>query len=398
MPVLEDEPMTTETDVSTTFLTENVVLMSPTLSVWRGHIQLPKGAEVNVGGRIVTEAVTTPRVKLMTDKFPVDADNKPWKARFDTITARISALKNRFSVGFAVNGVRIIPKSAVSSFMGQLFGQTIGSLKYQLARGEDGLMSSYELGRLRERLGAATPIERLGDATPVYDPLKTEQSVAYCFWEAVNAFTADYASIMQQLEAKCPCWDAIRARIPQTTAAMRGKFNLSVTPMELATDTAGQPTVLSLGDLNEHADVIRQACTEQVELAIASMIREPREELARTLENVENLISRNGRVTARTFETVRRALEKLEDFKFVATDRLLQQMAEVKTLLNNVAPADLRAVDGTIPRIAETFRSQIGQIRAEVSSAEEMERTMQQLNGGRPSRAMLFMDNDDVES
>lgn len=361
------------TQVHTDLLGKRVLLLSPTLSLWRGQVRLPSKAEVHMDDRVLdAENVTQPRVKLMTNKYPVDSDGKPWKARFDACSSRLTALKSQFSVGFPISGVRIIPREAAAGFMTQLFGDTIGSLRASAAKLRDNGLP-YAARALENRIGQTRDIWAdmdCSDKTPVYNPEVSQQSIAYEFWESVRLFVADYPEVIRQIRERNDCWDLVSRSVPANPRAMLAKFNLGVFPIELS---GGTPNAVSLADLEAHAAVVRETCQQQVEMAIESMIAEPRRELAETLQNIETLIADNGRVTSRTFDRVRRAMEKLRNFSFVANDALMARISQLDQILEDTVPSSLSSTTAESTAAARAFSATIAAVRTEVSDPGIME-------------------------
>ena len=383
-----------DVQINTDLLGQRVLLLSPTMSRWAGRLQLPSAkAEVHMNHQILdANAVTTPCVKLMTKHYPLDSDNKPWKARFDAISNRLTALKAQYSVGFAVNGVRIIPKAIASEFMQKLFGPTIGYLTKK--------MEEYqEQGRNREANEIADRIfdarEAWGDfpsssRTPVHDPTVTQQSIAYEFWASVLEFVGDYDNIMRQIETRGECWEYVRTKIPKSKEAMFRKFDLGVFPIELSGTAPGQ---VSMKDLEDHADVVRETCQRQVQLAIESMIAEPRRELAETIENIETLIADRGKISTRTFDRVHRAMEKLNNFSFVANDALMERLQRLNTMLDTTVPARLTDTDAATVASTAAFAAELASIRQDLVDPGIMEQDLMSL--GCHSRAIIF--DEDTE-
>jgi hypothetical protein len=389
--------MLNESDVqiNTDLLGQRVLLLSPTMSRWAGRLQLPSSkAEVHMNHQVLdANAVTTPCVKLMTKQYPLDSDGKPWKARFDAISNRLTALKTQYSVGFAITGVRIIPKATASEFMQKLFGPTIGYLTKKVKEYE-------EQGRNREANELADRIfdarDKWGDfpsssRTPVYDPTTEQQSIAYEFWDSVLEFVGDYDNVMRQLETRGECWEYVRTKIPKSKEAMFRKFDLGVFPIELSGTAPGQ---VSMEDLENHADVVRETCQRQVQLAIESMIAEPRRELAETIENIETLIADRGKISTRTFDRVHRAMEKLNNFSFVANAELMTRLQQLNTMLDTTVPARLNDTDAATVASTAQFAAELASIRQELVDPGVMERDLMSL--GCHSRAIIF-DEDQQE-
>jgi len=366
------------------------------MSIWRGQIQLPGKTEVHLDDQVLNaDAVTMPRVKLMTKQYPKDSSGTPWKSRFDTCSSRLQALKNQYSVNFPIHGVRIVPKAAAADFMHKLFGPTLGSLRAERnrLRESEPYTAASKIEDLEERIRYT--LELWGniptsDSTPVYDPNTETQSIAYEFWTAVREFVSNYTDIVDQIRVRTQCWDVVSRKIPQSAKAMLRKFDLGVFPVELS---GGSASGVTLEDLSTHADVVRETCARQVQLAIESMIMEPRRELAESLQNVETLIQDRGRLSERTFTKVRRAIEKLNTFSFVANEGLLQKIQQLNTLLDDTVPSRLQLDTATAN--TQAFSAAIAEIRTEIADRDLMASDLVAFGGHR--RAIFLDDDSDAE-
>lgn len=384
-----------DVQINTDVLGQRVLLLSPTMSRWAGRLQLPSAkAEVHMNDHVLdANAVTTPCVKLMTKQYPLDSDGKSWKARFDTVSTRLVALKNHYSVGFAIAGVRIIPKGIASEFMQKLFGPTIGYLTKKMDEYQELGMHS-EANEIADRIfDARDKWEDFPSSsrTPVFDPSVEQQSIAYEFWNNVLEFVGDYDNVMRQIETRGECWEYVRTKIPKNKQEMFRKFDLGVFPIELSGTAPGQ---ISMEDLENHADVVRETCQRQVQLAIESMIAEPRRELAETIENIETLIADRGKISTRTFDRVHRAMEKLNNFSFVANDALMTRLQQLNTMLDTTIPARLNDTDADTVASTAAFAAELASIRQDLVDPGIMERDLMSL--GCHSRAIIF-DEDSQE-
>ena len=62
-------------------------LVAPSLSVYRGQYQLEsRHLDIRVDERSIdTKKVTTPKVKVVSDMFPLRRDGKPWLSVFKAL-------------------------------------------------------------------------------------------------------------------------------------------------------------------------------------------------------------------------------------------------------------------------------------------------------------------------
>ena len=122
------------------------------------------------------------------------------------------------------------------------------------------------------------------------------------------------------------------------------------------------------------------------------MIAEPRKELAETIQNIETLIANQGRITARTFDRVRRAMEKLSNFSFVSNTDLLDRMNRLNAMLNTT-PSQLNTADMVTAVSTVNFANELASIRQTLEDRDIMESDLVAFGGS--SRALKFDDDDD---
>jgi len=165
--------------------------------------------------------------------------------------------------------------------------------------------------------------------------------------------------------------------------------DLGVFPIELTGNTPGEVT---MEDLENHADIVRETCQRQVQIAIESMVREPRAELAGAIENIENLIRDNGKITVRTFDRVHRAMEKLNNFSFVTNNELMERLQRLNTMLDTTIPSRLRADQPENAVSTAAFSKALSEVRQEVMDRGIMESDLMSLGCG--SRAIMLDDDE----
>ncbi len=367
-------------------LEHRVLLLCPTLSWWKGQYQLPrKTTETMSEGKTVDkEDITTPRAKLMTDKYPVDRSGQPWQKRFQKIDSRLGALKDRFSVPFPISGVRIVPKARGQELMDEMYGLTIGRLRKRIRNCHDRGLSDAAYAAQRQLENA---LQREGENarsnTPVFDSSKPtdSQSIAYDLHVAATEFCNDWARIRAEIADKNDVFEQVSAKVPTNGGLIREKFALDVVPVELAGGLT-RSNALTQDDLEEHNDIVREACHRRVEEAIETMIQGPREQLAEALAGLKSLIERDGQVTQKSFKPVRAAIAKIRMFDFVANETLLNQIDQLETRLNITQPNSLDSVTAA----NNGFTTAITGFMDEVQDARNQSRDMDEF--GRDFRAI----------
>lgn len=305
-----------------------VALLIPSIHYWRGMYQLTTSAgyiDVRVSGDVLNERdVTAPRAKLLDATTPCDADGTPWLHRFRLIDNSYKRLIGRFSVPLGGAGVRIVPLRAVTEFLEHLEG-------------------------VRESM--RTMVQEFCDTLP---------------------------DVLQQIRAAKPAtlWSAVCTRIPDTPAAMRRKFYIECTPFELG--GTGAPSEVSMADLAESSNLLRESIQRKIEEAIEAMISTPRMELAQALVSLSDLIGRDGRVTAKSYQPVYAAIEKLRLFTFAADDELLRIIASLERRLDNTVPATLTSD----AEIGASFRNTLAAVVNEITDAAKLARDQAAFGGG----------------
>lgn len=368
--------MVIEADNIDTFLTDNVVLLAPTLSLWQGQYQLPTSKTKTTVDDVVVEEgdVTTPRAKLFSKKYPLDQHGVPWQKRFQEINSSLTKLKNSMSVAFPINGVRILPKASVAGFLERVYGDTVGRIKQRL---ENGFYTDA-----RERDAKAMAYEQqysqLPDDTPIFNPLIEEQSLAYTLRAAAIEFCEDLDAIYVQM-SQSTVWEQVKHKVPKKASDMLSRFQIDVLPIEVA----AAPTTSTIGEFRNHMDVVREACRRRAEEAIDAMISEPREQLDKALAELQELIARQGQVSERSFDATRRAMEKIRLFECVADSTMLSKMAELDKALKT-PPRQIRDNQA----IASNFSAAIASVQAEVVSETARATAMDKFNPLRASRAI----------
>lgn len=297
-------------------LEEHVVLLALHISRWRGVYHLPEDSVAVAvdGANVATTSVTVPRARLMTESYPVSVTGQPWVARFNAVENKLRKQIDSLSVPFPIRGVRIVP--------------------------------------LRRHQAV------LDYVTAARDEM----------YHLAHEFVQTLPDILEQIRANTDprVWAYVVDNIPRSPAAMAKKFNIGLIPVRLAGRTA---QTLSLHDLGAYANMVQDTVVATVREAIESMITGPREELAEALRNLDELLSRSGRVTQRTFDVVRRAIDKLRAFEFVANEDLLRQIRSFEQRMQATDPRSL--IDQASVRL--TFRSALDSLLKEAQDEVKAE-------------------------
>lgn len=134
-------------------------------------------------------------------------------------------------------------------------------------------------------------------------------------------------------------WEQAKALIP-SLGSLLGSTRVDIVSI---------PFGLAMGQLRRAGErsFLQQARArtgEMVEQVMHQVIAGPRQELADAVTNMAELIARDGNVSVRTVAPIRRAIEKLQVFDFVADDVLRARLADLSNMLDGVVPAEQNSV------------------------------------------------------
>lgn len=337
MPTMAEPLSTGRTPAAS--LQERILLVAPTMGYWRGHYKL-RNAKVTIGEQeIDKKKTTTPQTKLMQSS----EYTKAWEKKFADLDNERHTIVDSFSRTFPITGVRIIPRTAASAFFDALIGKC------------------DDAGR------------------PLYDSAKTKQSLAFRLQEEANDFVNSYDRVLAEIRRNQPAeiWNFVHKLIP-TKAEMRDKFYLDILPIELQGAGAEQVT---RGDLEQYDHLVRQSTLRMVDEAVNEMIAGPRNELAKAIEDLHDLISRDGRVRDSSFNGVRNAISQIRLFSFVANDDLLAKIRELEQRIGTTVAADLDSVTATNNGLLTALTAMKQEVTDEIKRSEDVERFGKELRG-----------------
>lgn len=337
----------------------------------------------------------------------------------------------------SINGARIVPKHKGVEFFAELIGLTLGKLRRDLkrAQNEGNLERQTHLeNQIAEALRASP---HAMDSTAVFDPTlgPDEQSFSYRWDQLADEFCADLedrsdlaipavppegsegtveevpanrgnatypprlneeGNVVEGPDGKPVCdpipthhgvltqirtgldltapgvWPLVQNRVPASRDQMRSKFYSSVFPVELA--TGSQFTGVTADLLSDYRDVVDQAMEAAVNGCIEEVIERPREELRVAMENLKELINRDGRVTARSFEPIYAAIDKLKLFSFACDEEMLQTLDTLSRRMGNTIPTSLNRVTAA----NNGFTAALDSVMAEIDDADRAARDFEE--------------------
>lgn len=306
-------------------LEQQVVLVAPSLGIWQGRYQI-SDAKVSVQGghEVDSKAVTKPQLKILE----LSELGKEHAKIFRAIHTAKSQCVDKYSVPFPIDGVRIIPRTAISAFFNEMVGKS-----------ENGI--------------------------PQYDHDREVQSVAYRLQVAADDFAADYPRIIEQARAAADSaiWSRVAGRIPRQMA-IRSKFYLTIAAVRLA---GGSDSRLSADEMLGMSDFLRSSLAAQVREAVESMVQGPRDQLAEAVTNLQELINKGGRVTSKSFNPIRAAIEKIQQFAFLATPQLMETIQSLEQRMGIVTPSELDQATAVSSGLSDLLSS----VQRAVTDAEE---------------------------
>jgi hypothetical protein len=337
--------MTTMTDTLPTgisaaqALQSHVLLLAPTMGYWKGQYQI-RDADVMVGTEKVERTkATRPQTKLL-ESSPW---TKSWQKQFMDLDNERHTIVHAMSSSFPLRGVRQIPRAVAGKVFNQLIGHTDDK------------------------------------GNPVYDSSQEIQSLAYRLHTAADDFVDQYDRLLQEIKDNQPesIWRHAQHQIPKRSE-MRSKFYLDVLPVELAGSSGGS---ITRGDLERYSNQIQQSTMRMVNEAVEEMIAGPRDELAKAIESLHGLISRDGHVSDRSFNGVRAAISKIQLFSFVATDDLLGKIHELEVRVGNTDAASLNHATATNNGLLTALAAVQEEVTSELHRAADVRRFGQNLRG-----------------
>ena len=188
----------------------------------------------------------------------------------------------------------------------------------------------------------------------------------------------DYGAHVQ-LCASLREWPSLRRRLRDAREAFAERFPLNETQWRewisdevRATKGRRKRRGKVVGALFERAvadyqSVVDTALAAAVDNCIENVIEGPRDELVQAISNLEDLIARNGHVTAKSFKPIYAAMEKLRMFGFACTPEMLERISELENRMGNTVPTSLDSVTAANNGFSALCRS----IREEVADAEQ---------------------------
>lgn len=336
-------PLTTNFTPAASLLSR-VILVAPSLRRWQGQYRL-RNAEIRLNGeKLDTKKTTGTRTKLLE----TSGDRvKAWKERFVAFESDRKTIVEKYSTTFPINGVRIVPRDKAEEFFDAMVG----------------------------------PVDRQGQ--PVFQVGRDVQSLAYRVAQTADRFVEDYDNVIDDIRAhQDPAvWSYISKIIPEKHR-MRERFGLDIAPVELQ-GSGGTSTVRTTReDLQRYDQLVQASTLRLVDQAVEEMIAGPRDQLAKELGDLHELISRDGRITDRSFNGVREAIAKIRSFSFVATDDLLRQIEDISTRIGAVqVPANLDSATATSNGLLTALDTLRDDVEDEVRRAEDVERFGRSLRG-----------------
>jgi len=294
-------------------LTKHVILANPTVgnpTVGGFKYQLGtagQDVEISVGGHTIDKKhVTKPQFKV----FDLCDELKEIRKKFRQLDTKIDNLTGFESVS-VTRGIRAFPIHGFKTYMDKLVGET-----------RDG-----HVIQRKETDGTPVPFE--------------EQSFLYQLKYLARDLTNRWPQILSMMEenAESHVWDQVKHKLPQA-ATLAAAHYISIFPVYLQ---AGEELKIGAEDIVGYEEHFREAVTGRIEQVIDSMVGEPRKLLAEKLNDLHELIQRNGKVTEKSFRPIREAIAKIRHFRFIANDDLLRQIEGMEKRLELTDASELNS-------------------------------------------------------
>jgi hypothetical protein len=146
-------------------------------------------------------------------------------------------------------------------------------------------------------------------------------------------------------------YELVKAQIPDlSTMLASARIDMVSIPFGMA-----MSQLKRAGNNSFLADA-RARTAEMIEQVTMQLIAGPRQELADSIENLRALISRNGSVSTKSVTPIRRAMEKLAMFDFVADPRLASRITELSRTLDGIVPAEQNSLTSSDNGLLEVLR------------------------------------------
>lgn len=252
---------------------KKVAFVSVTIHMWRGRYQI-KNAEITVDETQLDKELTSlPHWRLVPAK---------WQKKFTTIEMKIRSTLQKKSLQLPIRGVDVLPREAVSDVF-----KTIDDI-----------------------------IEN--ELNPV-----------------VDEFCDYWPTALEQLKESLPenQWNKLKHKIPEDAESLRKKFYVT----KYVIPVSGTNFDAIEDDLAEaYADEIKDATQKFIQDTAASLSENLYEELANTVDNFISMLNSKKKFKDNSFDVLRRAFQKLESFKFIASPDLVKMISSVKKSMASI--------------------------------------------------------------
>ncbi len=308
-------------------LLQRIKLVAPSFGWWHGSYQL-KGAEVTLAGNKLEAGKTTrPQLKIM-EQTPALVE---YKKKFQKLNSEMAAIRDFYGEDFpAVNGVRQVPITAVGPMLHEIVGKVDAMGK-----------PVFDADRYVPRTG------------------KQDQSLAYRLGLLADEFAAAWPELREEMIATLATdvWENVQRRVP-SASRMREKFYIEVAMVELASGSDGDEAVAEFNSTGAAVDdatrYVQASMQRQVDTAIEQLVSGPRLALAEALKQLNELISRDGNVTDRSFNAVRAAIAKLRMFDFAADHTMMDSVRQLEHRIAQTAANSLNSNSNAFLELTNT--------------------------------------------
>lgn len=334
---------------------KNCFLLSITVRRWDGKYQIP-GANSQVEHReIANDLVTKPCWKLVPGE---------WHKQIQPYVSGIRAAIYKVGVPFK-EGVYIVPRTKARELLHQVesIRRDYKALATQFCDAWPGILGALK-NKICSELGEHQWLV-LEKKIPDQDNLESLFDVEVALWPIGGSGSELPIGMLDRLEI-------LKEMLPEAELTLQSESAPSALS-ELVTEVRKllECSETGVGRIaSESIDIWMSEANETtarlVGKAVEGMLREPVQEFAEAVQNLENLQDREGVCRSGTLDAIRRAYDKLIGFQFMVPDELAAKLKQVEVRLGQVSPRDVNTRSALAGNLTRSLR----EISKELSSEE----------------------------
>lgn len=169
-------------------------------------------------------------------------------------------------------------------------------------------------------------------------------------------------------------WSHAKKLLPTADDLLK-KTGVEWVPIPIGTQNRG----VQEANRGQIGELIRERMNAFMEGIVESIVAEPRQEVFRALKDLDDLITRDGRVTERSFVPVKRALEKLRSFD-VADEELERRVSQLEDRMAVITPSQQTRLVAENNGLTTAIRNVMERARDENAIQEQYGRSLRGLD------------------